>query len=222
MRFLPLVPSDSDPAAWPGCADVDLHWVGACHPTWAARVLRGAAIHGIHFPASPWGESLVESVTQALAARLGADFMVLKVGVIQGRAEASRFFQTLQSLLEATHPRGVKLALQAAPGAAQATAGLLKGMRGEAVGFCWNGERASDLDAISDRLFCAVGKPGADLGPLLHLGYRWSFALEVPEVSTFQAAKAALEAAFPPVIFPAELPKVEPDEGVTFGRGLGA
>jgi hypothetical protein len=222
MRYLPLVPSDSDPAAWPGCSDFDLGWVGGCHPGWASRALRGAVVHAVHFPGAPWGEALVEDVSRVLAARLGADFLVLKVGRIEGRLETSRFFYTLQALLEATHSRGVKLALRPAAGTTKAVAALLKEMRGEAVGFCWDQEQAVDLEAISDRLFCAVGKPGVELGPLLHLGYRWSLALDVPDAPSFHAGKALLEAAFPPVLFPAELPKVAPDEGVTFGRGFGA
>lgn len=227
MRYLPLVPNDTDPQSWVGHRDFDLLWMGPPHGAWARQVRSGVAVHALHFPTASWGGELIEEVATALSTRLNPDFLVLGLGKLEGRQATARFFNTLKALLEATHSRGVKLALRPAPGTAQATAGLLKEMRGEAVGFCWDAESMEGLEAVSDRLFCAVGREGADLAPLLHLGYRWNLALAAATPESFAAQKAAFESRFTPVLFPAELPThalgrlVVPDEGVTFGQGFG-
>jgi hypothetical protein len=81
-----------------------------------------------------------------------------------------------------------------------------------------------DLGAIEDRLFCAVGSAADDLDPLRRLGYRWNLAVAAAEPAAFEAAKAAIEARFPAVLFPEALPThvmgrpVVPDPGVRFAR----
>lgn len=223
MRYVPLVSDRTDPATWAGCGDFDVNWTGAPHPAWA----EGGLVHAVHFPAAAWNLDLVEGAVSALAARLRPDFLVFHAHRPEGRQATAHFFHSLQALLEATHPRGVKVALRPAPGAAESLAALLKEMRGEAVGYCWDEALGEGLEAVSDRLFCAVGGPGADLAPLLRLGYRWNFALEAADPGAFAEWKAAFEAQFDPVLFPAEPPthalgrRVQPDEGVTFGKGLG-
>ncbi|HET8716071.1 MAG TPA: hypothetical protein VFM16_09620, partial [Holophagaceae bacterium] len=82
----------------------------------------------------------------------------------------------------------------------------------------------ADLAAVEDRLFCAVGAETDDLEGLRRLGYRWNLALPAADPAAFARLKAALEARFPPVLFPAELPTqvmgrpVEPDPEVRFAR----
>jgi len=227
MRYLPLVLSDFDPQAWAGTQNLELMWSTPLHPAWAGRVRAGTALHAIHFPEMVWDNTLIETAAQALSERLEPDFLVFRAQAPNGRQGTASFLRVLTALLEATHPRGVKIALRAAPGAAGTLAALLKEIRGEAVGFCWDSTLGPDLEAVSDRLFCAVGHEGVDLAPLLRLGYRWNLALEAQNLPAFHSAKAAFEAAFAPVVFPAELPThalgrpVLPDEAITFGQGFG-
>ena len=225
MRCLPLLPSSLEPTAWAGIRDADLRWTGGMHPDWSAFSRQGGALHALHLPETRLGDKAVEAAAEALcqAASLGLDFLVLPVPRPAGRKDEFAFLGTVESLLEALHPRGMKLAIRPGPGAETGLAQLLKQSRGEAVGFCWH-EGVQDLEAISDRLFCALGGPDADLAPLQRLGYRWNLALEAPDAAAFGAMRAALEARFPAVIFPAEMPThalgrpVLPDPSVTFGR----
>ncbi len=226
MRVLPLLPDHADPGAWP-FGDVELVWTGGLQRTWPLRVRTGTAVHALHFPPQRWDEALLDGAARALGARLGADFLVLAAGLPRGRWETSRFMRILEGLLEATHSRGVKVALRPAAGEAGALAALLKEVRGEAVGFCWDSGVGSDLEAISDRLFCAVGREGENLGALQRTGYRWNLAVAAASPAAFEAVKARLLAAHPPVLFPAELPAqvlgrpLLPDEGIRFGRAWG-
>ena len=207
MRFVPLIPSDLDPEPWRPFPAVELAWTGELHPRW----LRGASeVHAIHLPAAPWTPELGTAVLAALGSRLELDFLILPAACPEERLERSGFLTVLEGLLEVTHGRGVKLALQAQPGAAQGLVRLLKEVHGEAVGFCWNGETGGDLDGLSDRLFCAVGGPEDDFAPLQRLGYRWNLALAATEPGPAQAAIAALEQAYPTVYFPADLAPAEP------------
>lgn len=227
MRYVPLVPVSADPRPWSACGAVEVAWDGPAHAGWTAWLRGGGAVHALHFPRLAWEPGLVARAAEALGARLSPDFLVFPAEVPQGRLATAAFLGALTALLEATHSRGVKVALRPAPGAAPGLAALLREVRGEAVGFCWNGEGGEDLEAVSDRLFCAVGRDGADLGPLLALGYRWNLALEVPDPGAFRTLEARFREAFPPVLFPAQLPThalgrpVLPDEGIVFGQGLG-
>lgn len=227
MRYLPLVLSECDPQVWGEIQHLELMWGSPVHPGWVGRVRAGLAVHAIHFAEMDWDNVLIETAAQALSARLAPDFLVFRAQEPGGRQGTASFVRVLTALLEATHSRGVKIALRPAPGSAGTLAALLKEIRGEAVGFCWDADLGPELESISDRLFCAVGQAGADLAPLLRLGYRWNMALEAKNPDAFHTEKAAFEAAFSPVLFPAELPThalgrpVFPDEGLTFGQGFG-
>ena len=202
MRFVPLIPSDLDPAPWTSFPAVELSWTGTLHPHW----LRGAPeVHAIHLPAAPWTHALGATVLAVLRFRLDLDFLVLPSGCPAERQERAQFLGVLEGLLEATHGRRIKLALRPEPGAAQGLAALLKEVHGEAVGFCWDGQTGADLDGMSDRLFCAVGSPGEAYAPLQRLGYRWNLALPGQEPGPLAEAIQALEAAYPTVYFPADL-----------------
>jgi hypothetical protein len=174
-------------------------------------------------------DAVVELAAEALrqAGALGLDFLVLPASKPEGRKEAFALLGAVEALLEATHPRGLKLALRPGPGAEAELARLMKECRGEAVGYCWH-EGVRDLEPISDRLFCAAGTEHSDLAALQRLGYRWNLAVEAGDPASFTEAKARLEAAYPSVLFPAEMPDqvmgrpVVADPSVTFGRPFDA
>ncbi len=216
MRFVPLVPSEIDPGPWKPFQAVELAWNERFHAHWLRA---GIPVHAIHLGDAPWSEALGEMAMDALRARLEPDFLVLKAGAPDNRMENSRFLSVLEGLLEITQGSGVKLALRPSPGSAPALARTLKEARGEAVGFCWDGSVGVDLDAISDRLFCAVGAPGDDLAGLRALGYRWNVALPSQDPVAARLALDALGAAHPPVYFPAGM-DVTPDPSVKLGRFL--
>ena len=207
MQFVPLIPSEFDAAPWSGFPAVELAWQGRAHPGWSGR-----PVHALHFPARAWDATLGEAVMAALRAGLDADFLVLAAGAPGGRMAASGFLSVLEGLLELTHGTGVKLALRPAPGAAAELVRILREVRGEAVGFCWD-PGVADLEAISDRLFCAVAGPGDDLAGLQALGYHWNLAVPAQEPGPARAALAALAQAWPPVYFPANL-EAAPDPAV--------
>lgn len=226
MRILPLLSTAANPADWPGLREVELTWDAPVQGAWVPWVRQGGAVHAVHFADLAWDEALLDAATAALALRLGPDFLVLEAAPPVGRSATSTFLRTLEGLLEATHPRGVKLALKPKGGGGPTLATLLKEVRGEAVGFCWHRE-AGDLESFSDRLFCAVGAPGDDFSALQATGFRWNLALAQPDAEAFQAAKAQVEAAHPPVLFPAEPPThalgraLPAEEPLTFGRAWG-
>lgn len=219
MRFVPLILSSSDPGLWTSLAPVALNWAPELHPGWRAYGLRGMAVHVIHLP----DEAPVPAALEALRHSLGADFLVLPVPHPRTREAGFRLLGDLEALLEAASGRGVKLALKIEAGGTAAVLDLLRQARGEAVGFCWH-EGAEDLEAIADRLWCGLCLPGSDLRPLQHLGYRWDMALTASDPESYRAQASALEAAHPPVLFPAEMPTtalgrpVVPEEGLVFGR----
>lgn len=221
MRFLPLIPSSFEPAPWSPLGPLALAWDGAAHAGWSGAVRRGAVVHVIHLP----GEAPVEEGLEALRSGLGPDFLVIPVAKPETREAGFRLLGHLESLLEATSGRSVKLALRIAGGAEAPVADLLRQARAEAVGFCWHPATA-DAEILADRLWCGLCEPGSDLRPLQRLGYRWDMALPATEVATFQNQAKALEAAHPPVLFPAEMPAtvlgrpVVPDDSLVFGRHL--
>ena len=220
MRFVPLISCGLDPAPWRVLGPVALAWDAALDARWEGEALRGMPIHTVHLPGR---EPVLEGLEVLHHRNLGPDFLVLPVAHPASREAGFRLLGDLEALLEASSGRGVKLALRLATGATATVKDLLHQARCEAVGFCWHAG-SEDLEALADRLWTGVCKPGADLRALQHLGYRWDMALPAEEPETFRAQAAALEAAHPPVLFPEERPAtalgrpVVPDEGVVLGR----
>jgi hypothetical protein len=218
MRPLPLLPSDLDPAAWPGIRDAELRWTGVLHQGWRSR-----SIHALHLGAAA-SEGLLEEAQGALAAGLGPDFLVLPAAVPSTRQAGFAMLGLLETLLQVTHGR-VKVALRLAPEAMAPMLALLREAKGDAVGFCW--QPGLDPEPLADRLWCAVGSAGADLDALRRTGYRWNLALEAPDEATFRAWSADLLSRFPPVLFPAEKPAtalgrpVVEDPDVSLGSSWG-
>ena len=219
MRFVPQIPTNFEPGSWLPFAPLVLRWEGGMHPDWPGAVRCGLAVHAIHLS----GQSPLEEALEALRHGLGPDFLVLPAALPVNREAGFRLLGHLEALLEATSGRGVKLALRIEGGAEAAVVDLLRQARAEAVGYCWHPGTA-DAEILADRLWCGVCEPGSDLHPLQRLGYRWDMALPATDPATFHAQAAALAAAHPPVLFPAELPTevlgrpVVPDEGVVLGR----
>ena len=219
MRFLPLVPSSSDPSPWVPLAPLMLQWDGFLHGGWSLSQRLGLAIHAVFLP----GVAPAEEGLAVLRQGLGADFLVLPVGQPASRAAGFKLLEQLEYLLEATSGRGVKLALRLASGAEAPVLDLLREARGEAVGFCWH-PGTVDPEPLADRLWCGVCGPDSDLRALQALGYRWDMALPAAEPERFRVQAAALAAAHPPVLFPAEIPTtalgrpVVPDDSLVFGK----
>lgn len=219
MRFVPLIPSSFDPARWVSLGPAALAWDGSVHGDWPAAVRRGAAVHAVHLP----GRSPVEEALEALRPGLSPDFLVIPVARPESREAGFRILGHLESLLEITAGRGLKLALKLEAGAETAVVDLLRQARAEAVGFCWHPGTA-DAELLADRLWCGVCEPDSQLHLLQKLGYRWDMALPSKDPATFQAQAAALAAAHPPVLFPAEMPAtalgrpVVPDDSLVFAK----
>ncbi|MBK8726312.1 MAG: hypothetical protein IPL96_09810 [Holophagaceae bacterium] len=227
MRFVPLLSAVQDPVPFQAFRNVELAFQGEVHPGWVRAVSDGLAVHALHLPPMDWNDALAIKALEALGSRLEPDFLVLHAAEPSGLMGASRFFRTLEAILEQAHGRGVKLALRPAPGAAAPLARRLKEARGEAVGFCWDATVGEDLEALSDRLLTAVHGEGADLKVLQATGYRWNMAVPGDDAALLQTRIADLEAGHPGVLFPAEMPShalgrpVVPDEGVVLGQGWG-
>lgn len=221
MRFVPLIPSSSEPGRWLPLGPLALAWDGTAQEGWPGALRRGAAVHAIHLP----GQAPLEEGLAALRAGLAPDFLVLPAARPESREAGFRLLGHLEGLLEATSGRGTKLALRIAGGAEAVVTDLLRQARAEAVGFCWHPDTA-DAECLADRLWCGLCEPDSDLRLLQRLGYRWDMALPAVEVDAFRRQAAALEAAHPGVLFPAELPDtvmgrpVVPEEGLVFGRHL--
>ena len=220
MRFVPLLPSGLDPTPWRTLGPVALDWEGEPDPRWEAEAFRGLAIHTVHLPGVA---PVVEALSVLQRRNLGPDFLVVPVARPANREAGFRFLGDLEALLEAASGRGVKLALRLESGATAAVLDLLRQARGEAVGFCWHAG-CEDLEALADRLWTGVCEPGADLRPLQRLGYRWDMALPATDPDRYRREAATLEAAHPPVLFPAEMPAtalgrpVVPDPDVVLGK----
>ena len=221
MRFIPQLPSSFEPAPWLSLAPVMLRWDGTLHGDWSPAVRRGLAIHGVQLQdEAPLAEAL-----EVMRHGLGPDFLVIPVANPDTREAGFRLLGMLETLLEATSGRGVKLALRLEPGAETAVLDLLRQAHGEAVGFCWH-PGLLDAEPLADRLWCGICEPGTDLRPLQALGYRWDMALAAQDPAVFRAEATALGAAHPPVLFPAEMPTtalgrpVVPDASVVFGAHL--
>ena len=220
MRFLPLLSSLQDPDPWISFRDVELNWKGDLHPGWESAVRAGLGVHALHLRAQPWGEALVLEALGSLRPRLGADFLVIPAEAPSGRTEwapgeqpvpgcredQARFLGTLEALLEALQGRGVKIALRPARGAMPALVALLKELRCDAVGYCWDSGVGADLEALSDRLFCAVGDGDADFSGLRRLGYRWNLALPASDPDSTARTVARLQASHPMIYFPEVTP----------------
>lgn len=221
MRFVPLLSSRFDPVPWQALSPVMLRWEGLLHEQWAPAVRRGMAVHAVHLP----GEATVEAALEVLRHGLGPDFLVIPVKKPANREGGFQLLGRLETLLEATSGRGVKLALRIETGAEDSVLDLLRQAHGEAVGFCWH-PGTQDAEPLADRLWCGVCEVGSDLRSLQTLGYRWDMALPATDPDAFRAQASALEAAHPPVLFPAEMPTtalgrpVVPDDSVVYGRHL--
>lgn len=221
MRFVPLIPSSFDPGPWVPLGPAALAWDGSVHGDWSAALRRGAAVHAVHLP----GRAPVDEALEALRHGLGPDFLVIPVARPASREASFRILGHLESLLEIASGRGLKLALRIEAGAEAAVVDLLRQARAEAVGFCWHPGTA-DVELLADRLWCGVCESASDLRPLQQLGYRWDMALPSQDPDTFKVQASVLEAAHPPVLFPAEMPTtalgrpVVPDDSVVFGRHL--
>ncbi len=221
MRFIPLLPSSFDPAPWLALAPVMLRWDGTLHRAWPLATRRGLAVHAVHLS----GVGPVEEALEVLRLDLGLDFLVLPVAPPENREAGFKFLGKLEILLEATSGRGVKLALHLEPGAETPVLDLLRQAHGEAVGFCWH-PGIQDAEPLADRLWCGICEPGTDLRPLQALGYRWDMALVAHDPHSFRTQADLLQAAHPPVLFPAEPPTmplgrpVVPDDSLVFGRHL--
>jgi hypothetical protein len=219
MRFVPLLPSSLDPAPWLPQGPVMLRWDGTLHEGWETHLCRGQAIHAAFLP----GHSLVDEALEVLRYRLGLDFLVLPVPKPGTREAGFRLLGQLEALLEATSGHGIKLALHLNADAVSTVIALLREAHGEAIGFCWH-PGLLDAELLADRIWCAVCDVGTDLGPLQALGYRWDMALAVENPGSFRVQAAAMEAAYPEVFFPAEMPAtvlgrpLQPDGNLVFGR----
>lgn len=205
MRIVPLLPSSSSPDPWRPLSAVELAWDGRLHPGWSG-LSPVPEIHALHLAPHAWGAALGEIALDALRARTGADFLVLRADAPEGRTGYAAFMSTLEGLLEVAPDQGFKLALRPAPGAAPALVRHLREVRGEAVGFCWDSSLTDDLACFADRLFCAVGEPGDDFSPIQRLGYRWNLAIPALDPVSHREAAARIERDFPPVLFP-EMPE---------------
>ena len=206
MRFLPLLSACQDPAPWIPFRNLELSWEGGLHPDWGRAVREGLGVHALHLPVRPWGEPRVVEACEALRAPLGIDFLILPTAAPGNRAETAHFLGALEALLEALQGRGVKLALRPVPGATPALVTLLKEMRCDAVGYCWDAGVGRDLESLSDRLFCAVGSAQDDLAELRRLGYRWNVAVPASDPEAARSVLAGLEAANPMIYFPEVTP----------------
>lgn len=221
MRFVPLIPSSFDPAPWLGLGPITLQWDGSLNGQWPQAVRRGLAIHAVHLA----GDSPVEEALEVLRHGLGADFLVIPVWRPDTREAGFRILGYLETLLEATSGRGVKLALRLEPGSETAVLELLRQAHAEAVGYCWH-PGILEAEPLADRLWCAVCEPESDLRALQALGYRWDMAIPARDPQCFLAQAGALQAVHPPVLFPAEMPTtmlgrpVVPDESLIFGQHL--
>lgn len=206
MRFLPLLSAGQDPAPWIPFRNLELAWEGELHPGWAKAAREGLGVHALHLPPRPWGEPRVVEACEALRASLGLDFLIIPTEAPGNRVESAQFLGSLEALLEALQGRGVKIALRPTPGAAPALASLLKEMNCNAVGYCWDSGLGSDLEVLSDRLFCAVGAEGDDFAGLRRLGYRWNVAVPAPDPESAAQAIGRLETAHPMIYFPEVTP----------------
>lgn len=224
MRFVPLVPSRRDPGPWLAFREVELAWQERPDAGWAGAVRQGFAVHALHLPEQAWGDGLVGAALLALGAGLEPDFLVVPAQPPATRWGASAFLGAVEGLLEATAGRGVKVALRPAKGGTPRLLELLHGVKGDAVGFCWDADLGEDLEPIADRLHSAVGTEASDPRPLQRLGYRWNLALPATDPDRVGAVLERLRRAFPPVLFPAEMPTtalgrpVRADPDVSLGR----
>ena len=191
---------------------MELAWTGLPDPGWLRPGARDK-VHALHLARLPWGPELGETALAALRAGLDVDFLVRRAAAPGSRIELSAFMAVLEGLLEVTQGTGVKLALRPEPAAVPALVQRLREARGQAVGFCWDADvPAGHLEAISDRLFCAVGTPDGDFRPIQRLGYRWNLAIPADSPEAHGAVAARLALAHPEVLFPADLGHDGPKE----------
>ncbi len=204
MRIVPLLPSSCAPGPWRAFPAVELAWDGALHPDWTRPVAGGPPVHALHLPDLPWGPGLGETALAALRPRLGADFLVLRAPLPQGRTGEAGLHGGAGRPAGGDPGPGPSSPCARPRARPPAWSERLRAARGEAVGFCWDAALGADLDCISDRLFCAVGEPGDDFRPIQRLGYRWNLAIPAADPDALLLAAADIARAFPPVLFPEE------------------
>ncbi len=224
MRFVPLVDARQDPGPWLPFRDLELAWRGGSGAAWARAVQGGLAVHAVHLDAPKDSESLVREVLAVLGSGLGADFIVVPAQPPATRWGVAGFLGNLESLLQATAGRGVKIALRPAAGATPRILDLLREANGDTLGFCWDAALGEPVEPLADRLYCAVGGPDTDPRPLQRWGYRWNLAVPGDDPAVLAPSLERTRAAFPPVLFPTDLPctalgrPVVPDPEVSLGR----
>lgn len=203
MRFTPLLSSLSDPLPWRDFPAVELVWQGGSPQPW----LQGAPVHAIHLDGPLEDAAQAGPALQALLS-LGADFLVVPALLPADLLAQSRLLGTLEVLLEALGGRGPRLVLR--PGAhAEELSALLREARGEAIGYCWDAQ-VPDIQALEDRLLCAVAEPGDDLSPLRDRGFRWNVAFPAQDPASARRLGATLAAQHPDPLFPSLLPDLPP------------
>lgn len=224
MRFVPLVDTRLEPGPWLPFKDVELAWSGTGSEAWARAVRGGLAVHAVHLGAQENTDALIREVLAVLGSGVGADFIVVPAQPPATRWGVARFLGSLESLLQATTGRGVKVALRPAKGATPRILDLLREAKGDALGFCWDAALGEPVEPLADRLYCAVGGTDTDPRPLQRWGYRWNLAVPGSDPATLGPVLDRMRAAFPPVLFPADLPStalgrpVQPDPEVSLGR----
>jgi len=219
MRFLPLLSSTLAPEPWLRFPALELRWEGNPGP-WRQAVLSGLEIHALHFPEPSWAPESLAPFLEGLA--LQPDFLVVEASMPEDRQAQGRFLTGLELLLEALAGRGVRLVLRPRPGALGPLVALLREVRGEAVGFCWDPAMV-DPEPCADRLCCAVfeGEDPSGLGPLRALGYRWNLALPASEPEAVEPLMARLRTGIQGRDFPPLPPDIPPVEGLSFGAAWG-
>ena len=224
MRFVPLVHTRLDPGPWLPFKDVELLWAGQPDSAWTRAERGGLAVHAVHLRSQDWGDGLIAEALDVLGAGLGLDFLVLHAKPPATRWGAARFLGTLEALLEAATGRGAKVVLRPAEGATTRILDLLRGVQGDAVGFCWDAGLGEDLEPLAGRLHCAVGERHSDPRPLQRWGYRWNLAIPAEDPAEIGPVLERMRTQFPPVLFPAEMPRtalgrpVVADPEVSLGR----
>lgn len=156
---------------------------------------RANDVHAIHFCGQLLDDRLLQTARLTLNMGFRPDFWVLNAQPLADRMGKAHFLEKLEIILEMLQGRGIKVALRPADGWAPSLVSLLKTVRCDVTGYCWHEGIGEDLECISDRIFCAVGKPGGRYHALMRYGYRWNVAIPGSNVVEWQSAIRDLESA---------------------------
>lgn len=180
----------------------------------------GLEIHALHYPEPSWAPESLAPFLKGLV--LQPDFLVVDAAMPQDRQAQGRFLTGLELLLEALAGRGVRLVLRPRSGALDPLVTLLREVRGEAIGFCWDSAMI-DPEPCADRICCAVleGEEPSALRPLQALGYRWNLALPAATPEDAEARIANLRSGFQASAFPPLPAEIPPVAGLSFGAAWG-